>query len=78
VSTKVTIINFTLSPSGLEDQMMCLVVARERPDLEEAKNALIVNNARMQAEIKVIEDTILNLLSESKGSPVDDENPSTP
>jgi hypothetical protein len=32
----------------------------------------------MQAEIKVIEDTILNLLSESKGSPVDDENPSTP
>lgn len=74
VSTKVVVINFTLSPSGLEDQMLGLVVARERPDLEEAKNALIVNNAKMKSELKEIEDKILNLLSESKGSPVDDEN----
>jgi len=74
VSTKVVVINFTLSPSGLEDQMLGLVVARERPDLEEAKNALIVNNSKMKSELKEIEDKILNLLSESKGSPVDDEN----
>eukprot|EP00048_Salpingoeca_helianthica_P012917 m.190889 g.190889 ORF g.190889 m.190889 type:complete len:3952 (+) comp15437_c5_seq39:290-12145(+) len=74
VSTKVVVINFTLSPSGLEDQMLGLVVARERPDLEEAKNALIINNAKMKAELKEIEDKILNLLNESKGSPVDDEN----
>lgn len=73
VSTKVTIINFTLSPSGLEDQMLGLVVAKERPDLEEAKNALIIQNARMKQDLAEIEERILKMLSESKGSPVDDE-----
>jgi dynein heavy chain len=72
VSTKVTVINFTLSPTGLEDQMLGLVVAKERPDLEEAKNELIVNNAKMKAELKSLENLILKLLSECEGSPVDD------
>ncbi|XP_065194434.1 dynein axonemal heavy chain 1-like [Sycon ciliatum] len=72
VSTKVTLVNFTLSPSGLEDQLLALVVAEERPDLEEAKNHLIVNNAKMKQELKEIEDKILEKLSSSEGSPVDD------
>jgi dynein heavy chain len=53
--------------------MLGLVVAKERPDLEEAKNALIVSNAKMKADLKEIEDKILKLLNECKGSPVDDE-----
>lgn len=72
VSTKVTLVNFTLSPNGLEDQMLALVVAEERPDLEEAKNQLIVSNAKMKQELKEIEDKILLKLSSSEGSPVDD------
>uniref|UniRef100_A0A4W5QVG2 Dynein axonemal heavy chain 1 n=1 Tax=Hucho hucho TaxID=62062 RepID=A0A4W5QVG2_9TELE len=73
ISTKVTLINFTLSPSGLEDQLLGRVVAEERPDLEEAKNQLIVSNARMKQELKEIEDQILFRLSSSEGNPVDDE-----
>ncbi|EDQ91509.1 uncharacterized protein MONBRDRAFT_15298, partial [Monosiga brevicollis MX1] len=73
VSTKVTLVNFTLSPSGLEDQMLGLVVAEERPDLEEAKTALIFQNAKMKQELADIEGRILTMLSESTGSPVDDE-----
>ncbi|KAH9525061.1 Dynein heavy chain 1, axonemal, partial [Bulinus truncatus] len=72
VSTKVTIINFTLSPSGLQDQLLGIVVAEERPDLEDSKNQLIVSNAKMKLELKEIEDKILYLLSASQGSPVDD------
>ncbi|XP_050390512.1 dynein axonemal heavy chain 1 [Patella vulgata] len=72
VSTKVTIVNFTLSPSGLEDQLLGTVVAEERPDLEEAKNQLIISNAKMKQELKEIEDRILQRLSSSEGSPVDD------
>jgi dynein heavy chain len=48
------------------------VVAEERPDLEEAKNQLIVSNAKMKQELKEIEDRILYRLSSSEGSPVDD------
>ena len=71
VSVKVTLINFTLSPSGLEDQMLGCVVAEERPDLEEAKNQLIVSNSIMKNELKELEDTILLRLSKSE-NPVDD------
>uniref|UniRef100_A0ABM5FKF8 Dynein axonemal heavy chain 1 isoform X2 n=1 Tax=Pogona vitticeps TaxID=103695 RepID=A0ABM5FKF8_9SAUR len=72
LSTKLTLINFTLSPSGLEDQLLGQVVAEERPDLEEAKNQLIISNAKMQQELKEIEDQILYRLSSSEGNPVDD------
>ena len=48
------------------------MVAEERPDLEEAKNQLIVSNAKMKQELKEIEDKILHKLSASEGSPVDD------
>ena len=58
--------------SGLEDQLLGIVVAEERPDLEEAKNQLIVSNAKMKSELKEIEDKILQKLSSSEGSPVDD------
>ena len=53
-------------------QMLALVVAEERPDLEEAKNQLIVSNAKMKQELKEIEDKILHKLSASEGNPVDD------
>jgi dynein heavy chain len=52
--------------------MLGIAVAEERPDLEEAKNQLIISNAKMKQELKEIEDRILLRLSSSEGSPVDD------
>lgn len=51
--------------------MLGCVVAEERPDLEEAKNQLIVSNSIMKNELKELEDTILLRLSKSE-NPVDD------
>ena len=61
-----------MSFRGLEDQLLGIVVAEERPDLEEAKNALIISNAKMKQELKDIEDKILYRLSNAEGNPVDD------
>ncbi|BHF69813.1 Dynein heavy chain 1, axonemal [Sparganum proliferum] len=72
ITARLTIVNFTLSPSGLEDQLLGIVVAEERPDLEEAKGQLIVSNAQMKQELKEIEDRILERLSATEGSPIDD------
>ncbi|XP_049940877.1 dynein axonemal heavy chain 1-like, partial [Schistocerca serialis cubense] len=69
---KVMLVNFTLVPSGLQDQLLALVVMQERPDLEEARSSLIVSSAQMKNELKEIEDRILHRLSVSEGSPVDD------
>lgn len=42
---QVTLLNFMITPEGLEDQLLGIVVARERPELEEERNALIVQSA---------------------------------
>jgi len=42
VCTRVCLLNFCITPTGLEDQLLGVVVAKERPDLEEDKAKLIV------------------------------------
>uniref|UniRef100_A0A1B6D8V0 Dynein heavy chain coiled coil stalk domain-containing protein n=1 Tax=Clastoptera arizonana TaxID=38151 RepID=A0A1B6D8V0_9HEMI len=72
IAIKVLLVNFTLVPSGLQDQLLGLVVMEERPDLEEMRSILVVSSAQMKAELKDIEDRILLRLTTSEGSPVDD------
>lgn len=45
VVVKVTLLNFMITPIGLEDQLLGIVVAKERPDLEAEKNLLIIQGA---------------------------------
>ena len=73
VAVKVTLLNFTITQEGLEDQLLGITVAKERPDLEETKNNLIIQSAKMAAQLKDIESNILKLLSESTGNILDDE-----
>lgn len=40
-----TLLNFMITPEGIQDQLLGIVVARERPDLEEEKQALILQGA---------------------------------
>ena len=42
---QVTLLNFTITPEGLSDQMLGVLVAAERPDLEEQKAALVASGA---------------------------------
>ena len=44
-SIQVTLLNFMITPEGLQDQLLGIVVARERPELEEEKNQLILQTA---------------------------------
>jgi len=72
-SVKVTLLNFAITPGGLEDQMLGITVAKERPDLEEQKNELVVQNAKMNKTLKEIEDDILRLLATSEGDVLEDD-----
>ena len=42
---QLTLLNFMITPEGLQDQLLGIVVARERPELEEEKNQLILQSA---------------------------------
>ncbi|CAK8691447.1 unnamed protein product [Clavelina lepadiformis] len=73
VCIKVTIINFTVTKLGLEDQILSDVVRLERPDLEEQRNQLILRINADKAQLKSIEDQILKLLFTSEGNILDNE-----
>jgi hypothetical protein len=44
--------NFPPPELGLEDQMLGIVVSKERGDLQEAKEMLVTQNARQEAETR--------------------------
>ncbi|XP_070710496.1 dynein axonemal heavy chain 6 [Pempheris klunzingeri] len=73
VCIKVTIINFTVTKSGLEDQLLSDVVRLESPHLEEQRNELIVRINTDRNQLKDIEDRILKLLFTSEGNILDNE-----
>ncbi|XP_055860055.1 dynein axonemal heavy chain 6-like isoform X8 [Biomphalaria glabrata] len=73
VCIKVTVINFTVTKKGLEDQLLSDVVSLERPDLEEQRNELIMRINADKNQLKSIEDKILKLLFESEGNILDNE-----
>uniref|UniRef100_A0A8C4J679 Dynein axonemal heavy chain 7 n=1 Tax=Dromaius novaehollandiae TaxID=8790 RepID=A0A8C4J679_DRONO len=72
-SVKVTLLNFMITSEGMQDQLLGIVVARERPDLEEEKQALIFQGAENKRQLKEIEDKILEVLSASEGNILEDE-----
>ena len=60
---KVTVCNFMITPEGLQDQLLGIVSAKEKPELEESRNKLIIQGAQNKKQLKEIEDKILALLS---------------
>ncbi|XP_068444624.1 dynein axonemal heavy chain 6 isoform X2 [Clinocottus analis] len=73
VCIKVTIINFTVTKSGLEDQLLSDVVRLESPHLEQQRNELIVCINADRNQLKEIEDRILKLLFTSEGNVLDNK-----
>ena len=50
VCVKVSLLNFAITPVGLEDQLLGVVVAEERPDMAEKKNSLV----RLAASMRLV------------------------
>lgn len=67
VQAETTLINFTVTEAGLEDQLLALVVNKERPDLEETKTQLIIQGSEFTIKLKQLEDELLYKLSTAEG-----------
>jgi len=72
LQVKVTLLNFMITREGLEDQLLGIVVAKERPDLEEEKNNLVIEGNANRKQLKEIEDRILETLGSAGGSILED------
>jgi dynein heavy chain len=67
------IINFTVTPRGLEDQLLSELCKLEKPEDQEQADKLIVQIANFNRERVETENKILNKLMESSGFILDDE-----
>ena len=73
VCIKVTLINFTVTMDGLEEQLLGDTVRKEREDLEKRKNRLLLSMASDKKQLKDLQSKILKLLAESTGDILDDD-----
>ena len=63
LQAQTTLINFTVTKSGLEDQLLAVVVKADRPDLEEQKAALTRQQNEFKITLKGLEDDLLQRLN---------------
>ena len=58
-----TIINFIVTESGLEDQLLALVVQEEKPELEQTKSDLVKEQNDFMIQLAKLEEELLENLS---------------
>ena len=73
ICIKVTLLNFTVTPQGLEDQLLVEVIKVEKPELEMMKDNNIISLADCNRQLKDTETKILKLVSESGEDILEDE-----
>jgi len=74
VAVKVTLLNFMITQVGLQDQLLNIVVEKERPELAEEKARLVVEGAENKAALEDAENKILHVLKTSQGNILEDES----
>ncbi|KAJ8925640.1 hypothetical protein NQ315_009485 [Exocentrus adspersus] len=68
IQAQTTLINFTVTRDGLEEQLLAEVVKAERPDLETLKSSLTKQQNDFKITLKSCEDNLLYKLSSATGN----------
>lgn len=74
ICIKVTLINFTVTFDGLQQQMLGDVVIAEKPEIEEKRDKIVLTMAADAKQLKDLETEILKLLSEATLEQILDED----
>merc|ERR550537_1930005 len=65
IAAQCTIINFIVTPEGLEDQILAMVVNVEKPELEQQKQELVRKQNEFKVTLAALEDDLLSQLSKA-------------
>ena len=66
LSAKVTLVDFTVTMAGLEDQLLGKLILKEKHELEEQRQGLMEEVQSYKKKIKQLEDDLLFRLSNSQ------------
>ena len=72
IQAEATLINFTVTSAGLEDQLLALVVRKERLDLALLSEDLVKQQNDFTIKMKELEDNILFKLATAEGDITED------
>jgi len=72
IQAETTLVNFTVTEKGLEDQLLALVVRKERRDLAELGEQLVEQQNGFKIKMKELEDNILFKLAMAQGDITED------
>merc|ERR1719443_1811626 len=75
IAAQCTIVNFIVTPEGLEDQILASVVNVEKPDLEQEKQELVRRQNEFKVTLLQLEDDLLSQLSAADPATILDNMP---
>lgn len=71
--SRVTMVNFTVTPGSLESQAMSKILQAERPDVDRRRIELQRLQSEQSAKLRELEELLLNKISAVQGAILDDD-----
>eukprot|EP00742_Colponemidia_sp_Colp-10_P004589 GILJ01004897.1.p1 GENE.GILJ01004897.1~~GILJ01004897.1.p1 ORF type:complete len:2544 (-),score=425.95 GILJ01004897.1:114-7634(-) len=72
IQAQCTLVNFTVTEDGLEEQLLAMVVEKEKPELQQLKAELMQMRNDCKIKLQELQDELLDRLSNAKGDLIDD------
>ncbi|EGG20698.1 cytoplasmic dynein heavy chain [Cavenderia fasciculata] len=71
--SRVTFVNFTVTPSSLQSQCLHEALKSERPDTHKKRSDLLKVQGEFKVKLRTLEKSLLNALSQAQGNILDDD-----
>jgi dynein heavy chain 1 len=69
--SRVTFVNFTVTPSSLQNQCLNIYLRNEREETERKRNDLLKLQGEYKVKLRELEDSLLDALNRSQGNILD-------
>lgn len=66
--SRVTFVNFTVTPSSLKSQCLNIYLKNERPEVDKKRNDLLKLQGEYKVKLRTLEDSLLDALNKSEGN----------
>ena len=72
--SRVTLVNFTVTPASLESQALSAILKAERPDVDARRTELLRLQGAQSVKLRDLEEKLLNKISAVQGAILDDDS----